>query len=37
MTVGAYIDAPVPLETLSDESKRQRLLMERRQKRKGKK
>ncbi len=29
MTARAYIDAPVPLETLSDESKRRRLLLER--------
>lgn len=29
MTARAYVDAPVPLETLSDESKRQRLLLER--------
>lgn len=30
MTVRAYIDAPVPLDTLSDESKMRRLLLERR-------
>ena len=29
MTVRAYIDAPVPLETLSDESRKRRLLLER--------
>lgn len=29
MTVRAYIDAPVPLDTLSDESKMRRLLLER--------
>ena len=29
MTVRAYIDAPVPIDTLSDESKKRRLLLER--------
>lgn len=29
MTVRAYVDPPVPLETLSDKNKRQRILLER--------
>lgn len=29
MTVRVYVDPPVPLETLSDKNKRQRILLER--------